>query len=99
MFLRSEALVLGVHRSPLGGIVRAPAADVSRLTNGRLATPVVTSIVVSGSYEDDADGVDELVYTGAGGNDLLGTRRQEADQQLCGSNRALLANIALGAAA
>ena len=235
-FLRSEALVVGLHRSPLAGIVhvagaearaaraaaarpaaarpaaarpaaarparaprrrpaarplahapRRPAArrQVKRLTEGKLEVPVVASVVVSGSYEDDDDGIDELVYTGgrvgvweggawggggggggvggggrrvcvwrgggagglagggggggrgreghrmpwlkrgvlghvwrahggvggqawpgatppppgAGGNDLLGNRRQEADQNLGGSNRALLANIALGARA
>lgn len=40
--------------------------QVKRLTGGALEVPVVASVVVSGSYEDDADGIDELVYTGGG---------------------------------
>lgn len=38
------------------------------------------SIVVSGQYEDDQDNYEEIVYTGQGGNDLLGNKRQIKDQ-------------------
>lgn len=37
------------------------------------------AIVLSGGYEDDKDLGDEIIYTGAGGNDT-NTRRQIADQ-------------------
>jgi putative restriction endonuclease len=64
---RQEASVAGVHRPTVGGIsgTRAEGAD---------------SIVVSG-YEDDEDFGDEIIYTGAGGNDP-NTGRQIADQSL-----------------
>src|SRR4051794_20635730 len=39
------------------------------------------SIVVNGGYEDDADFGDEIMYTGAGGNDPA-TGKQIADQTL-----------------
>ena len=39
------------------------------------------SIVVNGGYEDDLDLGNEIIYTGAGGNDPA-TKRQVADQEL-----------------
>lgn len=42
--------------------------------------PLAVSIVVSGQYEDDQDNYEEVVYTGQGGNDLLGNKRQIKDQ-------------------
>jgi putative restriction endonuclease len=58
----------GVHRPTQGGIsgTRAEGCD---------------SIVVSGGYEDDSDSGDEILYTGAGGNDPV-TGKQIADQTL-----------------
>ena len=40
--------------------------------------------MVSGMYEDDkdADGGQKFVYTGEGGNDMLGGKHQIADQKL-----------------
>jgi putative restriction endonuclease len=65
---RAEVARAGVHRPPQGGIsgTRADGAD---------------SIVVSGGYEDDSDDGDEILYTGAGGNDPV-TGKQVADQTL-----------------
>lgn len=51
-----------------------------------------TSIVVSGEYQDDCDDGDHLVYTGQGGNDLLGNKRQRQDQVLKTANLALARN-------
>ncbi|XP_022888854.1 histone-lysine N-methyltransferase, H3 lysine-9 specific SUVH4-like isoform X1 [Olea europaea var. sylvestris] len=42
--------------------------------------PLATSIVLSGQYEDDQDNCEEVVYTGQGGNNLLGNKRQIRDQ-------------------
>lgn len=42
--------------------------------------PLAVSIVISGQYEDDQDNYEEVVYTGQGGNDLLGNKRQIKDQ-------------------
>lgn len=65
---RREMSALGVHRPTIGGIsgTKAEGAD---------------SIVVSGGYEDDEDFGDEIIYTGAGGNDP-NTGKQIADQSI-----------------
>lgn len=65
---RQAASEAGVHRPTVGGIsgTKAEGAD---------------SIVVSGGYEDDEDYGDEIIYTGAGGNDP-GSGKQIADQTL-----------------
>jgi hypothetical protein len=44
---------------------------------------------MSGIYEDDLDKADEIIYTGQGGNDLLGNHRQIGSQQLQRGNLAL----------
>lgn len=44
---------------------------------------------MSGIYEDDLDKADEIIYTGQGGNDLLGNHRQIGSQQLKRGNLAL----------
>jgi len=65
---RQEAAQAGVHRPTVGGIsgTRLEGAD---------------SICVNGGYEDDQDFGDEIIYTGAGGNDP-NTGKQVADQDL-----------------
>lgn len=45
--------------------------------------------MLSGQYEDDVDNSDEIVYTGQGGNDLLGNKRQIKDQVMHLGNLAL----------
>lgn len=51
--------------------------------------PVAVSIVLSGMYEDDLDNADEVVYTGQGGHNLTGDKRQVRDQELSRGNMAL----------
>jgi hypothetical protein len=51
--------------------------------------PLAVSIVLSGQYEDVVDKLEEVVYTGQGGNDLLGNKRQIKDQVMCHGNLAL----------
>lgn len=51
--------------------------------------PLAVSIVVSGQYEDDLDNSENIVYTGQGGNNLLGNKRQVKDQDLLRGNLAL----------
>ena len=65
---RQEAAKAGVHRVMVQGISG----------NG---TAGAESISVNGGYEDDEDLGDEIIYTGAGGNDP-GTGKQIADQTL-----------------
>ena len=55
----------------------------------KLTFPLATCIVMSGIYEDDLDKADEIIYTGQGGNDLLGNHRQIGSQQLKRGNLAL----------
>nr|GEX65342.1 histone-lysine N-methyltransferase, H3 lysine-9 specific SUVH4 isoform X1 [Tanacetum cinerariifolium] len=38
--------------------------------------PITVAIVMSGMYEDDVDKCADVVYTGQGGNNLLGNKRQ-----------------------
>jgi putative restriction endonuclease len=65
---RPDVAKAGVHPPHMAGI-SGTAADGAE------------SIVVSGGYEDDEDRGDEIIYTGAGGNDPA-TRKQIADQTL-----------------
>lgn len=44
--------------------------------------PLAVSIVLSGMYEDDLDNADNVVYTGQGGQNLTGNKRQIRDQKL-----------------
>lgn len=55
--------------------------------------PLALSIVLSGQYEDDLDNSEDIVYTGQGGNNLLGDKRQISDQVLERGNLALKACI------
>ncbi|XP_061992595.1 histone-lysine N-methyltransferase, H3 lysine-9 specific SUVH4-like isoform X2 [Rosa rugosa] len=55
--------------------------------------PIAVAIVLSGQYEDDVDNSDEIVYTGQGGNDLLGNKRQIQDQVMRMGNLALKNNM------
>ncbi|GAA2755872.1 YDG/SRA domain-containing protein [Actinopolymorpha rutila] len=71
---RKELAAAGVHRVTIQGICG----------NGKDGSE---SIVVSGGYEDDEDYGDEIVYTGAGGNDPS-SKKQVADQELTQSGNA-----------
>ncbi|CAK9166163.1 unnamed protein product [Ilex paraguariensis] len=51
--------------------------------------PLATSIVLSGQYEDDLDNCEDIVYTGQGGNNLLGNKRQIQDQVMLRGNLGL----------
>jgi putative restriction endonuclease len=65
---RKELSESGVHAPPMSGI-------------SGTAKEGADSIVVNGGYEDDDDMGDEIIYTGAGGNDPQ-TKAQVADQSL-----------------
>ena len=69
-YAASAAAVISVWGAP------PPMAGISGT-----ATEGADSIVVSGGYEDDEDHGDEIIYTGAGGNDPR-TKKQIADQTL-----------------
>ncbi|CAL8460742.1 g273 [Coccomyxa elongata] len=90
-FLRAEMGCLGIHFPPLGGIDYCTA---QQLPPG--CPPFAISIVNSGCYEDDDDKGEQLVYTGQGGCDLLGNKKQIRDQVMKYGNMALVGNIELG---
>ncbi|AQK98398.1 Histone-lysine N-methyltransferase H3 lysine-9 specific SUVH4 [Zea mays] len=87
-YSRAEMVVLGIHSHWLNGIdymgMKYQGKEYANLT-----FPLATCIVMSGIYEDDLDKADEIIYTGQGGNDLLGNHRQIGSQQLKRGNLAL----------
>lgn len=56
---------------------------------GNYTFPLAVAIVLSGMYEDDLDNADNIVYTGQGGQNLTGNKRQIGDQKLERGNLAL----------
>ncbi|KAI7845254.1 hypothetical protein COHA_001296 [Chlorella ohadii] len=90
-YCRSELSCINFHRPPVAGIDFV-AGDKA----GKGVPSFATSVMVSGWYQDDKDDAETIWYTGEGGNDLLHTRQQVADQQLKRGNKALLGNIMLG---
>ncbi|MCO5594102.1 hypothetical protein L7F22_048123 [Adiantum nelumboides] len=90
-FSRCEMVAIGLHCHWLGGIDTIPSSCKKKLGIARL--PVASSIVLSGNYEDDIDNSEDVIYTGSGGNDLLGNKRQIADQVLKRGNLALKNNM------
>lgn len=56
---------------------------------GNYTLPLAVAIVLSGMYEDDLDNADDVIYTGQGGHDLTGNKRQVRDQVMERGNLAL----------
>ena len=79
-FYRNEILVVGLHNQVQAGIAWI----------GKKNESLCTSVVASGGYEDDEDNGDTLVYTGQGGNNYAGDKRQGYDQKPEKGNLALL---------
>ncbi|CAI5468754.1 unnamed protein product [Closterium sp. Yama58-4] len=86
-FARAEMVAVGLHRHWLNGIDIIPKAE------SPFDKSIAVAVVVSGGYEDDKDEASRIWYTGQGGNDLLGTRKQVADQSLRAGNLALMNSI------
>lgn len=79
---RNQVSEAGIHRPLVAGI------------HGR-ENECAYSIVLSGGYEDDVDNGEEFYYTGSGGRDLSGNKRENAqssDQKLTALNKALALN-------
>ncbi|CAI7839968.1 unnamed protein product, partial [Closterium sp. NIES-53] len=83
-FARAEMVVVGLHRHWLNGIDIIPQAE------SPYDKSIAVAVVVSGGYEDDEDEASRIWYTGQGGNDLLGSRKQVANQVLRSGNLALM---------
>eukprot|EP00897_Mesotaenium_endlicherianum_P006666 jgi/Mesen1/6027/ME000308S05226 len=88
-FGRAEMVVVGMHSHWLNGI----DFITKDAKNNTYKESVCTAIVMSGGYEDDRDKANVIEYTGEGGNDLLGDKKQLADQKLVKGNLALFNSV------
>ncbi|KAK1696910.1 hypothetical protein QYE76_013607 [Lolium multiflorum] len=88
-YSRAEMVVLGIHGHWMKGIDYMGPNYQDKAGHQGLTFPLATSIVMSGVYEDDFDKADEIIYTGEGGNNLLGNSHQKTNQTLLRGNLAL----------
>ncbi|KAL9998352.1 putative [histone H3]-lysine(4) N-trimethyltransferase [Helianthus debilis subsp. tardiflorus] len=86
-FSRCEMVTVGFHNHWLSGIDYIGASFQQEYPNYKL--PLTVAIVMSGQYEDDLDNSEDVVYTGQGGNNLLGNKRQIGDQEMKRGNLGL----------
>ncbi|XP_065850396.1 histone-lysine N-methyltransferase, H3 lysine-9 specific SUVH4-like [Euphorbia lathyris] len=77
-YSRAEMVAIGFHSHWLNGIDFMGMSYKNQYPNHTL--PLAVAIVLSGMYEDDKDNAEEVVYTGQGGHDLNGNKRQIKDQ-------------------
>lgn len=77
-FSRCEMVTVGFHNHWLNGIDYI--GESSQKEYPQYTLPITVAIVLSGQYEDDLDNSEDVVYTGQGGNNLLGNKRQIKDQ-------------------
>lgn len=85
-YSRAEMVAVGFHSHWLNGI------DYMGMNYAKAYSyefPVAVAIVLSGMYEDDLDNAEDVVYTGQGGHNLTGDKRQIRDQKLERGNLAL----------
>ncbi|XP_015893914.3 histone-lysine N-methyltransferase, H3 lysine-9 specific SUVH4 isoform X1 [Ziziphus jujuba] len=87
-YSRAEMVVVGFHSHWLNGIDYM-GMSYSKGEYSNYTFPLAVSIVLSGMYEDDLDNADNIVYTGQGGQNLTGNKRQIRDQKLERGNLAL----------
>ncbi|KAG9138482.1 hypothetical protein Leryth_012762 [Lithospermum erythrorhizon] len=102
-FSRAEMVVIGFHHHWLSGIdYIGKSAGTDRQVKDFVKNcndvefPIAISIVMSGQYEDDQDNSEAVIYTGQGGNNLLGDKRQIGDQKMERGNLALKNTIEHG---
>ncbi|XP_076895920.1 histone-lysine N-methyltransferase, H3 lysine-9 specific SUVH4-like [Bidens hawaiensis] len=86
-FSRCEMVTVGFHNHWLCGIDYIGIGFQKEYPNYKL--PLTVAIVMSGQYEDDLDNSEDVVYTGQGGNNLLGDKRQISDQVMKRGNLGL----------
>ncbi|XP_022928431.1 histone-lysine N-methyltransferase, H3 lysine-9 specific SUVH4-like isoform X2 [Cucurbita moschata] len=86
-YSRAEMVAVGFHSHWLNGIDYMGMSYSKMYSN--YSFPVAVSIVLSGMYEDDLDNAEDVVYTGQGGQDLTGNKRQIRDQVMERGNLAL----------
>ncbi|KAJ4972955.1 hypothetical protein NE237_006129 [Protea cynaroides] len=88
-FSRAEMVAIGFHSHWLNGIDYMGQLYRKSKEYSGYTFPLAIAIVLSGQYEDDLDNSEDVVYTGQGGNDLLGDKRQKGDQVMLRGNLAL----------
>ncbi|KAL5581470.1 hypothetical protein UlMin_013912 [Ulmus minor] len=86
-YSRAEMVVVGFHSHWLNGIDYMGQSYSKGHKNYNF--PLAVAIVLSGMYEDDLDNAEDVVYTGQGGHNLTGDKRQIQDQKLDRGNLAL----------
>ncbi|GAB2225959.1 hypothetical protein Droror1_Dr00021740 [Drosera rotundifolia] len=86
-YSRAEMCALGFHSHWLNGIDYMGQSRNKEYSG--YTFPIAVAIVLSGQYEDDVDNSEDVVYTGQGGNNLLGDKRQVRDQVMQRGNLAL----------
>ncbi|KAI3695277.1 hypothetical protein L1987_78272 [Smallanthus sonchifolius] len=84
---RCEMVTVGFHNHWLCGIDYIGPGYQREYPEHKL--PITVAIVLSGQYEDDLDNSEDVVYTGQGGNNFLGNRRQIKDQVMARGNLGL----------
>ncbi|CAO2828670.1 unnamed protein product [Amaranthus hypochondriacus] len=87
-FSRAEMVVVGFHSHWLNGIDYMGQA-YCKGEYSKYTFPLAVAIVLSGQYEDDLDNSEDVIYTGQGGNNLLGDKKQVGDQKMLRGNLAL----------
>ncbi|KAL6136015.1 hypothetical protein ACLB2K_061317 [Fragaria x ananassa] len=87
-YSRAEMVAVGFHSHWLNGIDYM-GQSYSKGKYSNYTMPLAVAIVISGMYEDDLDNAEEVVYTGQGGHNLTGDKRQCRDQVLQRGNLAL----------
>lgn len=86
-YSRAEMVAVGFHSHWLNGIDYMGMSYKGDYKN--YIFPLAVAIVLSGMYEDDLDNAEDVVYTGQGGHNLTGDKRQIRDQKLERGNLAL----------
>ncbi|ESW20762.1 hypothetical protein PHAVU_005G012600 [Phaseolus vulgaris] len=81
-FFRTEMCVVGLHSPSMSGI------DVLHIRGEFEEETLAVSIVSSGEYDDDAEDIDVITYTGHGGN-FFKKDKHAIDQKLQRGNLAL----------
>ncbi|KAJ4959634.1 hypothetical protein NE237_019544 [Protea cynaroides] len=92
-FSRAEMVAVGFHGHWFCGIDYMGQSYSKLKEYSGYTFPLAVAIVLSGQYEDDLDNSDDVVYTGQGGNNLTGDRRQKQDQVMNRGNLALKNNF------
>ncbi|KAF9688353.1 hypothetical protein SADUNF_Sadunf02G0188700 [Salix dunnii] len=87
-YSRAEMVAVGFHSHWLNGIDYM-GQSYRKGEYHNYTFPLAVAIVISGMYEDDLDNAEDVIYTGQGGHDLTGNKRQIRDQKLERGNLAL----------